>query len=359
MIGSRTTFKVGFKHCNYIDALVFDQTAAAQGRHLNDHNYSFLEPASPITGLGLGDTPGALGWERMRKSGPHRGDCVYDSCIMKPRWKFQMNTTRLVRSGLQLLGLNMLDYNIARRTKTASILDLMKNLWPQDCGMNLIRIGGQGDGGYLIPDDLEGVEYCFSPGVNTTCDFENHLADFKIKSFLADYSVDGPLNNRHEFVFDKMFLGAFDRGHFMTLASWKDKYIRDHTGDLILQMDIEGHEYEVILSTPDSLLNQFRIIVIEFHHLDRLYDPFAFSLISACFEKLLQDFHVAHIHPNNNRGSVRFGDIEIPEAMEFTFINKRRVRSTRPQQVFPHKLDAENKASYPPMTLPKCWYTSV
>ena len=27
-------------------------------------------------------------------------------------------------------------------------------------------IGGAGDGGYLVPDDLDGIEYCFSPGVN-------------------------------------------------------------------------------------------------------------------------------------------------------------------------------------------------
>src|SRR5260370_39951067 len=109
------------------------------------------------------------------------------------------------------------------RTEDEQVLGLIKKLRPLDCGKNLIRIGGQGDGGYLIPDDLDGIEYCFSPGVNTTSDFEDELAGRGIKSFLADYSVDGPPIARPEFTFDKKFLGSSDRGHYLTLASWKHK----------------------------------------------------------------------------------------------------------------------------------------
>ena len=68
----------------------------------------------------------------------------------------------------------------------------MQKLRPQDCGIDLIRSGSSGDGGYLIPNDLEGLEYCFSPGVSTVADFENHLADLHIRSYLADYSVTSP-----------------------------------------------------------------------------------------------------------------------------------------------------------------------
>jgi hypothetical protein len=255
-----------------------------------------------------------------------------------------------IRSVLFALG-----FRVFRRTKTTDIHDLLKKLRPQECGIDLIRIGSSGDGGYLVPDDLEGIEYCFSPGVSTVADFENHLADLHIRSYLADYSVTSPPINRAEFTFDKKFLGSSDKGIYFTLASWKAKYLKDYTGDLILQMDIEGSEYEVILSLPDSLLDQFRILVIEFHHLDRLFDPFAFRLISSCFERLCESFHVAHIHPNGYDGSLRYGDLDIPRSMEFTFINKKRVSRTRPQVVFPHKLDTDNVPGAS-LVLPKCWY---
>lgn len=234
----------------------------------------------------------------------------------------------------------------------------MQKLRPLDCGIDLIRMGGCGDGGYLIPNDLEGIEYCFSPGVNLISEFEDQLADRHISSYLADYSVDSPPISRPELTFDKKFLGASDRDHFFTLATWKDKYLKDYSGDLLLQMDIEGAEYEVILSTPDKLLDQFRIIVIEFHGLDRLFDSFAFSLLSPCFEKLLQSFQVVHIHPNNCARIIKNGDIEIPPIMEFTLINKRRVKHTAPRTNFPHQLDADN-TNRKRVVLPRCWYSAT
>jgi hypothetical protein len=241
-------------------------------------------------------------------------------------------------------------------TSMQEVHALISKLRPLDCGMELIRIGGPGDGGYLIPDDLVGLEYCFSPGVSETSDFEAHLATLKIKSFLADYSVDSPPISRPEFTFDKKFVGATDHEPFFTLASWKDKYLRGYSGGLLLQMDIEGNEYGVLLNTTDQLLAQFRILVIEFHFLDRLFDRFCFDIVSSCFTKILDSFYVAHIHPNNSRGSVRKGDVEVPRVMEFTFINKRRVGSTKPQTVFPHRLDMPNIPARD-LVLPRCWYS--
>lgn len=258
----------------------------------------------------------------------------------------------LVRNWLLVLGLN-----VTRPTKKDDVFGLIRKLRPQDCGKELIRIGADGDGGYLIPDDLMGIEYCFSPGVSTKSHFEDHLAKLKVRSFLADYSVDSPSVSRPEFTFDKKFLGATDRSEFFTLATWKDKYLKNYTGDLILQMDIEGYEYEVILSTPEDLLKQFRIIVIEFHSLDRVFDRFAFGIISSCFDRLLHYFHVVHIHPNNCCGSVRRGNVEVPRVLEFTFLNKNRASSTELQGVFPHKLDVDNVPEMPPLRLPKCWYS--
>jgi Methyltransferase FkbM domain len=249
-----------------------------------------------------------------------------------------------------------LGFNLTPQTNAADVLGLIHRLRPQDCGIELVRIGGDRDGGYLIPNDLEGIEYCFSPGVSTVSDFENHLADRNINCFLADYSVDSPPTTRPEFTFDKKFLGSSDRGEFFTIASWKDKYLKDYSGELILQMDIEGGEYEVILNTPDKLLDQFRIVVIEFHALDRLFDPFAFTLFSSCFEKLLERFCVVHLHPNNCCGSVIKRGIEVPRIMEFTFLHRRRSQMRKPQQTFPHKLDADNFPGRS-LPLPRCWYS--
>ena len=51
----------------------------------------------------------------------------------------------------------------------------------------LIRIGGDGDGGYLLPDILNDISYCFSPGVSQTSFFEKELSEnYNIQSFMVD-----------------------------------------------------------------------------------------------------------------------------------------------------------------------------
>jgi len=91
---------------------------------------------------------------------------------------------------------------------------------PVSTDKKLIRIGDHADGGYLIPDDLEGIETCFSPGVSLEASFEFELASRKIKSFLADYSVDSPPVSHELFDFEKKYLGVENNEIYMTLESW-------------------------------------------------------------------------------------------------------------------------------------------
>jgi len=57
---------------------------------------------------------------------------------------------------------------------------------PFETNHQLIRVGSDYDGGYLIPDDLDQVKYCFSPGVSDNISFETQLStDYKINSFYA------------------------------------------------------------------------------------------------------------------------------------------------------------------------------
>ena len=60
---------------------------------------------------------------------------------------------------------------------------------------NLVRIGSGADGGYLLPDALDGLAYCFSPGVADSADFENELSKLFEKDFLRLVSI----------IFEKLF----------------------------------------------------------------------------------------------------------------------------------------------------------
>lgn len=227
---------------------------------------------------------------------------------------------------------------------------------PIDAGYPLIRIGAKGDGGYLVPDDLEGVDYCFSPGVSTVADFELALAQHGVKSFLIDYSVQTAPVSHSLIEFERKFLGIDNDDMFVRLDDWtQSKAPGCHDG--ILQMDIEGAEYDVLFDVSPEALQKFRMLIIEFHHLDNLMLAGDFKLFDLIFKKITKYFDVVHNHPNNCAPPYQYGDFEIPPIMELTFLRKDRVKQRISLSSFPHPLDHKNVDEMEDFALPACWYS--
>ena len=144
------------------------------------------------------------------------------------------------------------------RLKTKEqILALIRKLHPIQCEHNLIRIGPIGDGGYLVPDDLNGIIACFSPGVGNVSEFEIQCSQLGMEIFLADASVDRPDNIPSSFHFTKKFIGPGTQDEYLSLDDWVSESGIDSTGDILLQMDIEGYEYLSLINISDKLLKFF------------------------------------------------------------------------------------------------------
>jgi hypothetical protein len=245
---------------------------------------------------------------------------------------------------------------IERSSNPAELQALMRRLAPRPIKCPLIRIGGPSDGGYLVPDDLEGLAACVSPGVSSEVGFDLAMAERGVDVFMTDASVPGPPIQHDRFHFERKFLDVFEDDNNTRLDSLSTTIDRSFPGDRILQMDIEGAEYRVLLDTSDQALRSFRIMVMEFHHLTRMLGAFPFGLIQATFRKLLRHHHVVHIHPNNVCGATTRGDLMIPPVMEFTFYRKDRALLDPDHHTrFPHQLDRDNVAGRPSVALPICW----
>ena len=210
-----------------------------------------------------------------------------------------------------------------------------------------------------MPDDLEGVEYCFSPGVARRADFEEQLAhDFAIKTFMADASVSAPPLANPLFSFDQKFLGSRSEGDFITLSDWVDAKVSDpENTDLILQMDIEGAEFGVLIETPLSVLERFRMMVIEVHQMDAIFDPYALRHLQGVFDKIHKSFSIAHLHANNCCGIAQHG-VGVPRVFEITYIRKDRVQdiATTGPIALPHPLDSRNVIKKTDITMPSEWW---
>lgn len=260
------------------------------------------------------------------------------------------NAQNMVRQALLNGGLH-----VSSTTQEGHLADFFASIKPVATNHPLVRIGGAADGGYLVPDDLAGIGACFSPGVADSSNFELDMASRGIPCFMADFSVDGPAAEHPLFRFDKKFLGPVDAGVHMRLATWVEKYVPGNS-DLLLQMDIEGAEYGVIMDTPIEVLRRFRILAIEFHRLHALCDKFGFDLINLSFLKLLQDFEVVHLHPNNCAEPVHLGPYAIPPVLEITLLRRDRISRRSPASMFPHPLDCSSYATRGDYVLPECWF---
>ena len=194
----------------------------------------------------------------------------------------------------------------------------------------------------MVPDDLAGIEMLFSPGVDCISGFEKDCAELGMRVFMADKSVEQPTDSHDLFHFTRKHLGAISDSETMTLDEWVSESNPGSSSDLMLQIDIEGGEYEVLLSASDALLRRFRIIVAEFHQLDMLFSSPFFGIASRTFEKVLQTHDCVHIHPNNCCGSVEVQGLEVPRIAEFTFHRRDRLQRSGFVSEFPHPLDFDN-----------------
>ena len=144
-------------------------------------------------------------------------------------------------------------------TDARNVTELIGLLRPWRIDRNLIRVGPERDGGYLLPDDLAGIAACVSPGVSVQSGFDYAIAERGIDVYMADASVDGPALTHPRFHFEKRFFGPVTNAGNTTIEDFCAGIPGFAAGgDLLLQMDIEGAEYHVVQNMSATLLKRFR-----------------------------------------------------------------------------------------------------
>ncbi|MDC0737090.1 FkbM family methyltransferase [Cognatishimia sp. SS12] len=220
--------------------------------------------------------------------------------------------------------------------------------------MPLVRLGPEDDGGYLLPDDLDGIAALFSPGVSDTVGFDHEIARRGIDCFLMDASVEEPDHLLPNMQFQKTFLGARDADPFVTLPSWIKASV-PNDGDLILQMDIEGAEYDVLPHVSAATLDRFRIILLEIHDLHKMWQADWLARFGKILNQLNANHLLCHIHANNTAPYFSLAGHTIPDVLELTYIRKDRVSADGSIADVPHPLDRPNCTKTAHFPTPKIW----
>jgi hypothetical protein len=182
-----------------------------------------------------------------------------------------------------------------------------------------IRLGNNFDGGYVIGNF--NIEYdCYiSAGIS---DEESFTRDFlsrynyitKENSYAFDKTIkDYPWEYTKNIIWKKNNIGSVNNQDTTNLEDLLNKYDR-----IFLKMDIEGGEYDWILSLDEKKLRGIKQMVIEFHGINDNTWGCGKEDKMKCLQKLFNSHYIIHVHGNNHAKTTN----GIPDVIEITYVSK-------------------------------------
>jgi len=203
------------------------------------------------------------------------------------------------------------------RNLSQLILDELQPVALANC--DLKRFGGANDGGYLMCDNLsEGIETVYSYEVIPIDDFACDVSKrYQVpvhyyNCYHTPACEGGSLVFHDECVGPQSELDAWPVSD--TLQNQIDLN-RDGDKRLIVEMDIEGGEWDALRAAPDALLAQIDQMPMELHGVD---DPRNLDVI----RRLKQHFHLVNLHFNNHTCSSAASPLP-STVFQVLWVNKR------------------------------------
>jgi len=255
---------------------------------------------------------------------------------------------KILKKTLSNIGIST--YGSVKKKEILKIIDLLR---PLNLGFECIRLGGNSDGSYIVPKILEDIKFCFSAGYGGDCSFEKNLEDYNIKTFLADYSFDAPTQLKN-FEYLKKFIKSYSSHKSININEWIEQRVPKNEKKMILQIDIEGSEYEIIHAISENNLERFDIIIIEFHNLFMINNQIFYKYFIECIYKLKKHFEIFYLQPNNCCGVSNFDDVIFPNILEITFLNKSK--AIKKDKFTFKNLEVKNISNKEKIILPNYWY---
>jgi hypothetical protein len=230
---------------------------------------------------------------------------------------------------------------------TYSILGTLSLLTPWDIvGFGKLRIGGEGDGGYVLLDRLRPEQPALSYGVGPDSSFDLDLARRGHPVFMFDHTVNGPRGGTPKgctFTREGVAPKADPEKKLDTIAAHLHRHGLVGRRDLLLKMDIEGSEWAVMAALPDQFLDSFEQIVIEFHWLQALERDSFTEQARKALQRLNARFTLCHVHANVFGGVKLVAGVSLPNVVEATYVRTELVTRTPNRTLYPTEHDRSNK----------------
>jgi methyltransferase FkbM-like protein len=235
-----------------------------------------------------------------------------------------------------------------------SIRSLLELVSPMDVvGGTLVRKGCQNDGGYIMLDSGLRNAVAYSLGIAGDVSWDLDMAALGCQIYQYDHTIEALPVSHPAFHWWRIGIAAQDSpdGSMCTLDTLIQRNGHVGRNDLILKMDIEGAEWDLFETLPESTLRQFSQIVMEMHHfVGAAGHPAAaayYRKFEAILRKLDATHQVVHVHANNNGALGIIGGTVAYDLLELTYVRRSDHQFEECRRIFPTPLDMPNVTTAP------------
>ena len=236
-------------------------------------------------------------------------------------------------------------------TSVASVLRLLAPVSVE--GTAKRRVGASNDGGYVMLDDFQPDGIAYSLGIGPDVSWDLDLAERGVEIYQYDHTVaEAPVSHPR---FRHFRIGVTHDDSLSPDLKRLDTILHRNghaqRRDMVLKVDIEGHEWAALDALDDAVLGQFRQIVVEFHGMQLLEMETFRQRAHRLLSRLRQQFEVIHVHGNNFSGMPDLGGLAVPDCIELTLARKDLYTFGVSAEEFPGPLDLPNDTSRPDLAL--------
>ncbi|HEF8152387.1 TPA: hypothetical protein SBD02_001662 [Campylobacter jejuni] len=194
---------------------------------------------------------------------------------------------------------------------------------------DLLRIGGNGDGGYVMYNgggDMSDINTkALSLGVSDSSPWDLEMAQRGFKVIEYDASIEKCPYDHENIVFHKKFIGNVNNENTITLVqALKDNNL-DENKPNILQCDIENCEWDMLENIDISILNKyFSQVIFEFHGCNPEEQDGVEKRISL-LKKLNEYFVPMHTHFHNHGKIFYSQGLFFSTTLEVSYLRKNLI----------------------------------
>ncbi len=213
---------------------------------------------------------------------------------------------------------------------------------------NMIRVGNEFDGGYIMDSNLSITKIAYSIGIDKDVSWDEDMAKRGYEVFQYDHTIDALPKILPQFHWKKQGIGETDTADFRRLDTMLSDNSHKNLSGMLLKMDVEGAEWASLDAVDIHVLEQFDQIVMEIHDLTDMQQS---KRILRVLKKLSEAFYMIHIHGNNCVNVCFCGNTITPNCCEITLLNRKKAQLQLSSKHLPIALDNVNIPGIPEISL--------